>query len=612
MKEALYMKIFSESGFSAKGNVLPLDEFRLMRDVETLLLDDKKMAKVVELAEGFLNMKLGVITLWQYRQYHESGVLTHFGKPFNDRLRAMFTLGMAEAYERKGRFTDKLCDIIWAICEESTWMLPQHAGHTPYKGGGKVPPVVGNKYMYGIELASAYRTASMAVIYVYCADILDAVSPIIRERMLYEMRRRTIKPFLNANFGWSGIYDGRCNNWCPWNVSNVLLTVALVEENLTVRERVVEKAMCLLDNFVNVYKPDGGCSEGPTYWAAAGGSLFDCLETLYDMTGGKLDLYNNELVRKMGEYESTMNISGRYFVNFADGSPSFTPPANLLSRYGKRCGSRSLETFGDFMANYDDLEFSSSHPYRSLRSICTPSIDGEAPQPEAKVATYLPDLKVAVFRDSPNPTHGMFLAIKGGNNRESHNHNDVGNFVVYKEGKPVIIDTGCGTYTRDTFGPKRYTIWTMQSNYHNLALFGGVGQKQGLEYASSDEVYDEGNKSISMEIGGAYTADCGINSYRRTASLKDGIVTITDKVDLKEETDVEFIFMTHIPPECKDGKLVLAEGCVLEYDPCLSAEVEIFDPVGMNSVAKWGTEKFYRMHFSTRTKSGEYTFTVKG
>ncbi len=606
------MKIFSESGFSAKGNVLPLESFRLMLDLDEVKLDDKKMARVVEMAEGYLDLELEVITLWQYRQYWESGELSHFSTHFQERGRAMFALGLAEAYEKKGRFTDKLCDVIWAILEESTWMLPQHSGHTPFRGSSKVPAVVGNKYMHGIELASAYRTASMAVVYTYCADILDAVSPIIRQRMLYEMRRRTIKPFLETNFSWSGIYDGRCNNWCPWNVSNVLLATALIEDNLRVREMVVEKGMQLVDIFVNTYKDDGGCNEGPNYWSAAGGALFDVLETLYDMTGGKLDLFDNELVRRMGEYEAKMNICGRNFVNFADGATTLSLPANLLSRYGKKCGSAILETFGDFTATYDDLTFHYGHPYRTIRSLHTPSVEGDVPMPTAAVSTYFPDLKVALFRDSENPAEGMFLAIKGGHNRESHNHNDVGSFVVYKEGKPVIIDVGVGKYTRDTFGPNRYTIWTMQSKYHNLAMFGGEGEMQGQNYASSDEIYDEGAKSLSLELANAYPSSLGVKSYRRAASLCDGVVTLTDSILLDEAKEVDFVMMTHRLPTVENGVISLAEDCTLEFDARLTPEIEEFDPVGMDALAKWGNEKLYRIHFRITTDNGEFTFKIKG
>src|SRR5207237_4974079 len=36
---------------------------------------------------------------------------------------------------------------------------------------------------------------------------------------------------------------------------------------------------------------------------------------------------------------------------------------------------------------------------------------------------------------------------------------------VALDGEPVLIDAGVGTYTRQTFSPRRYEIWTMQSAY---------------------------------------------------------------------------------------------------------------------------------------------------
>ena len=42
----------------------------------------------------------------------------------------------------------------------------------------------------------------------------------------------------------------------------------------------------------------------------------------------------------------------------------------------------------------------------------------------------------------------MYLSAKGGNNGESHNHNDVGSFVLYCDGKPAVIDVGTGVYEK--------------------------------------------------------------------------------------------------------------------------------------------------------------------
>src|SRR5665811_67811 len=78
---------------------------------------------------------------------------------------------------------------------------------------------------------------------------------------------------------------------------------------------------------------------------------------------------------------------------------------------------------------------------------------------------YFTDLDIALARDKEGTTAGFYFSAKGGSNGEGHNHNDVGSFMLYFNGDPVMIDVGVGTYTSKTFSPQRYDIWTMQSNY---------------------------------------------------------------------------------------------------------------------------------------------------
>src|SRR6185437_8395270 len=82
--------------------------------------------------------------------------------------------------------------------------------------------------------------------------------------------------------------------------------------------------------------------------------------------------------------------------------------------------------------------------------------------------------------------NGLFLACHGGTNGESHNHNDVGDFIIYKGGRPVIIDVGSGTYTARTFSGHRYDLWFNTSAYHNLPTINGYQQGTGLAYAATD------------------------------------------------------------------------------------------------------------------------------
>src|SRR5690606_3238301 len=105
---------------------------------------------------------------------------------------------------------------------------------------------------------------------------------------------------------------------------------------------------------------------------------------------------------------------------------------------------------------------------------------GAGPRPTTPPDIFYPSCGLFIARD------GRFVvAAKAGDNGDSHNHNDVGSVIVYKHGKPLLIDVGVETYTGKTFSPQRYDIWTMQSAYHNLPSFGGVQQQPGAGFAAN-------------------------------------------------------------------------------------------------------------------------------
>ena len=66
-------------------------------------------------------------------------------------------------------------------------------------------------------------------------------------------------------------------------------------------------------------------------------------------------------------------------------------------------------------------------------------------------------------REKPGSSEGLYVAAEGGHNAQSHNHNDVGNVIVFADGRPVLVDAGVEEYTSKTFSSRRYEIWTMQS-----------------------------------------------------------------------------------------------------------------------------------------------------
>jgi hypothetical protein len=179
---------------------------------------------------------------------------------------------------------------------------------------------------------------------------------------------------------------------------------------------------------------------------------------------------------------------------------------------------------------------------------------------------WLPGIQVMAARLEEGSSRGLYLVAQGGNNGKSHNHNDVGNFVVYANGGPAIIDVGVETYTAKTFSPHRYEIWTMQSAYHNDPTIDGVMQAAGREFAASDVFYhaDDRAAEFRLNIAGAYPKEAHIDSWKRALRLdrERNEIVLVDEYALASPAKV--ITLTLMTP-CAitkegEGRLSLAAG----------------------------------------------------
>ena len=67
-----------------------------------------------------------------------------------------------------------------------------------------------------------------------------------------------------------------------------------------------------------------------------------------------------------------------------------------------------------------------------------------------------------------------------------------------------------------------------------------------------------------------------------------------------EAKEIDFhLMLASEPKHIQVGKISLPMGMTLTYDKSLEAEIETFDPVGMDTNHAWGTDKLYRIHFKT-------------
>ena len=588
-------------------------------------LPDSLRAALTTEGEHLLHHAWAPLPATHFLAYPRQGNRTLADDARRGRRNQLRQLVLAECAEYKGRFLDAIVDGIWLTCEETFWGSPAHLG--AQKAGIGLPdpeePVV--------DLFAADTAAMLAWTDYLVGAELDRVSPLIRRRVWHEVDRRVLAPCERRDdFGWMGFArrpDSRPpNNWNPWINSNWLTASLLLEPDENRRVRSVHKILRTLDIFLDGYSDDGGCDEGPGYWNRAGGSLFDCLELLHSASDGAVDVFADPLIREIGRYIVRAQIHDNWYVNFADASAKVRIDGHLVFRYGRRIGDEPMQLLGAWAAEQageGDAGRSDSFG-RALPALFSLGQLATAPKKQPLPRdVWLPGIEMMTARLEDGSPRGLYLAAHGGHNAESHNHNDVGDFIVYADGAPAIVDIGVETYTRKTFSSQRYDIWTMQSAWHNLPTIDGVMQADGVRFAARGAVYSASDDAAEfrLDIAPAYPASAGVALWERSLRLdrRQNRVEVKENYSLsKDVSEITLSLVTHArPAHPKKGRIRLRKpeytsGAVLiEYDPAVfearTEEVALTDPRLKSS---WG-DRLYRTLLSARTPPRRATWKLQ-
>ena len=478
------------------------------------------------------------LSLWL--RFTQTGDRAAWEHAYFARRRTLCALVMAEAVTGGGTYLPAIADAAWAICEESAWQLPAHNSYIRDTPQLPLPDVTRPI----VDLFAAETGALIATVYGLLGDALDSYAPGLAARLQGEVEHRVLAPYRTAHFWWMGNGDEPMCNWTPWCTQNVLLAAAQCApaETLPVY---VKQAAYSLDCFLKDYGEDGCCSEGAQYYRHAALTMFNALDLLCRIAPGVFDdVWAEPKIRNMAEYIVNMHIDGPYYLNFADCSPLAGARGVREYLFGQRVGSAPLMTLAardwadvlqqpdpDRLHHPDDSE--GINLYYHIQTALA----------EQEVLAFAQSAAPALPRDVWYPSVGILacrrgayaLGAKAGNNADSHNHNDVGSVTLYKNGAPLLIDVGVETYSKKTFSPQRYEIWTMQSSWHNLPEFDPEGaayqQQPGAEFAARDVVVTDALDAITMDIAPAYGAVPGLGFYRRRVQLDENGLTLQDKTD---------------------------------------------------------------------------------
>ena len=310
--------------------------------------------------------------------------------------------------------------------------------------------------------------------------LYNALAPGERAWMRDAMMSKAIDPALAAyrlDSGWPKEHL----NWnmvCNASVGLGAIAVAGDAVDATVNEKSATALRLALESIphgLSTYGTEGSWPEGPAYWNLAtryATAFFSGLQTSLNNDFG-LTFFHG--VDRAGRFRIHMTGPGGKLFNFGD-SAEDPAPAPEMFWLAKRF---SMPPYA--WSEQKAME-RTSHP--DAYDLVWFDRDAKSPQqpPAWPLDAIFRGVDVACFRSSWDDPNALYLAVKGGDNKEAHTHLDLGSFVLDAGGVRWAADLGPDDYDLPGyFGNRRASYYRIRTEAHNTLLIDDLNQDQRAE-----------------------------------------------------------------------------------------------------------------------------------
>lgn len=501
--------------------------------------------ELLRAGEEFLVCPIPRLSFQDWMEYRKSGVRSGYEKGYFQRRGRLAAFALLARLTGESRWLSALEETIWAVCGEFAWAVPAHLAQ------------LDNLEEMPLEL-DLFSTETAYALGEICALLEERLSPLLRQRVKAEVRRRVIAPFLATpprHWRW----EPWENNWvsvCAAGITHALVYLGEPGELEAAMERLLPYAKRFLDGFPE----DGACLEGSSYWLYGFGFFTQMAETLFCYTGGALDLFAWEKVEKIAGFLPQTCLCGKWSVMISDANnQEFIHDSGLTHLLARRFPSVPL------LPEHLHRPVGMDECYRFgtlLRNLLwtSPTEGNRLPAP-ADVAFPQAQWYIA-------NREAYACVVKGGHNDEPHNHNDIGHIsLVTKEEGYLLCDLGAGAYTADYFQPRtRYTKLNNASRGHSVPLINKKEQLPGRDYCGYLEHQEE--NTVTIEFSKAYGQQ-ELKRLERTLCFSENRITLRDFYEFTQcPTQLLERFVTETPPVLA-GKSILLGGSLCLF--CNSA-----------------------------------------
>ncbi len=498
------------------------------------------------------------LTYTLYREFEHIGVRGNYENPYFLK-RAKLTRAVLETILGDAAMLDRVHDLAWSICEETSWVLPAHEEQGP--DYWEITPAWVRTEALGahttltrqpdaIDLFAAETGAALAET-VYLLG--DELSVEVRQRIRQEVQRHIFTPYLayardhwwfHGALNWNGV----CND-------SIGLTFLRLEQDL---ETLVEALTLVLEGFeayiATGFEADGGSIKGVGYWNYGLMYYITLAELLREITGGELDLLAQPRLKDIAQYPVGMAlVAPNRFINYGDATEQQYLAVGMVNRLAERTGVDQLRAL---FAPLDRPKHFGFNPISKMAITLRHAAWWDETQPIPALEqtdSYWPESGVIKQVGQTADGRQVVLSTKSGHNDGHHSHTDIATFIYNVGGESLIPDAGRGLYSKQYFRQQRYDNIFNNSYSHNVPRFNGALQAAGPEFGGSEQFYgtiiEHGTRdNIKFAVIDFHTAyDLpALTKARRTLELDvtSGVVTLTDGFAFEGEVRVEEAFVS--------------------------------------------------------------------
>ena len=510
---------------------------------------------LVQQAESLRGRPSPVMTDDLYLDFSRTGNRNRGQRVQGEHTRRLSTLVLAECIENRGRFLPAIEEAIRVLCGEKTWVMPAHdSALTNFHGT-----------IVTIDLRSSAVAWELATARYWLGEKL---SPAVRKLIRDELQRRIFAPYSST------VATGRPHQWWTtcnnnWNAVCHAGVVGAALAAIESRERRAFFVAAMVDripNFLRGFTPDGYCPEGVGYWNYGFGHYVMLAETVWQATGGKVDMLQDPHVRQIARFGRRMEILPGVYPAFADCHPGERPDLTLSSFLNQRYD------WGLIKVEAEDFRLAKMRPTGLANLAVYWGPNSASAEPPAKAGAAPPeplrhwfaDAGVLICRPASPEQHALGAALKGGHNADNHHHNDVGSFVVALGKSTPLLDPGSEVYTARTFSSHRFRSNVLNSFGHGVPRVAGHLQVEGFEAAARilRTDFTQATDTLEMDIASAYRVK-ELKKLHRTFIFSrqgSGRLTVVDKVEFSSPQRFGTALITFSPwKERQPGRLLVGK-----------------------------------------------------